>query len=115
MTAEKTRAWLDVSASFIRERLMLPDQWDVVGVEWDVSTQAMRVIVEGDNVPQGHRGELLGEITRHDGGEFVRWKPAAPPPPPTFMRIAGTTTCWWCKRDEAEHGPDRLCPKRGNK
>jgi hypothetical protein len=110
VTTEKTRGWFEVSPSILQQFVMAPEGWEIVGVEWHAPEQRIRIIVDGDNVPAGHAGELRAEYIRHDDGLFVKWKPAEKPGPMTFMRINGTHRCFFCKREESEHGPDRVCP-----
>jgi len=104
------RGTIKASASFIRDMLMIPPNWEIEGVVFDAACNSLMLWVVGENVPAGCDGEVRGELTRNeDGSIYVKWVPAEQPGPATFLRAESTGLCFWCGKATTDHGPDRIC------
>lgn len=107
-----------VSRELLAKVLLLPTTWNIVGLKWENGAEQVEIVVDGEDVPAGHDGEILANYMQHDDGMgesgiFVKWQPAPPPGPWRFIRCAKTDMCFWCGDPLGEHVDGDECRVQG--
>lgn len=104
-----------ISDCFLKELLLIPDNWEITGITFDRATGTATFHLFGENIPAEPFGKIQAMLTKHDGGVSAKWVPVPPPGPSRLpsrlLRKSGTDICFWCNRPAYEHDlPELECP-----
>ena len=60
--AELGRGYILTTRELLHRSLMMPDNAEIYGVEWDVRTDAIRIYVMSPSLPSLHEGEKPRQV-----------------------------------------------------
>lgn len=60
---KRNMASFAVAPHLIEQALKMPDGHEIVGAEWDFASRTVRLFVEGPDLPEVDRGQIVPSIT----------------------------------------------------